>query len=225
MDDTALTPGFWIERWQKGEIGFHQPEGNDLLVTHWPSLGAAPGSTVFVPLCGKSRDMVWLASQGHRVIGVELSPLAVDDFFREQGIEADTNARGAFVVRSAGPISIWCGDVFELPAEVTREVGAVYDRAALVAFPHSLQVRYARRLMEIIPAAAPMLLVSLAYPVGQIPGPPFSTPLMNVAELFAETYDIDVLESRDGLAASPGLKARGVTSLEETAYVLRAKEG
>jgi thiopurine S-methyltransferase len=222
--DEALTPDFWIERWQRGEIGFHQPEGNDLLIKHWPVLGLEPGSTVLVPLCGKSPDMVWLASRGYRVIGVELSPLAVDDFFREQGIEADTRAQGPFVVRSAGPITIWCGDMFDLPADVTREVAGVYDRAALVAFPRALQGRYARKLIDLVPAA-PILLISLAYPVGQIPGPPFSTPLMNVAELFGETHDIGVLETRDGLAQSPNLKARGVTSLEETAYVLRRKGG
>ena len=83
-----MTPDFWIERWQKGETGFHQEAGNDLLPKHWPSLALAPRSTVFVPLCGKSFDMVWLAAQGHRVVGVELSPLAVDDFFREQEIES-----------------------------------------------------------------------------------------------------------------------------------------
>lgn len=225
MEDTALTPDFWIERWQQGDIGFHQPEGNDLLMRHWPSLGVAPGATVLVPLCGKSLDMVWLAAQGHRVVGVEVSPLAVDDFFREQGIEADTRSQGRFVVRSAGPITIWCGDVFDLPAEATREVAAVYDRAALVAFPRALQARYVRKLVEIVPVAAPILLVSLAYPVGQIPGPPFSTPLMNVAELFGETHDIGILETRDGLAQSPNLKTRGVTSLEETAYVIRRKAG
>ncbi|WP_244534618.1 thiopurine S-methyltransferase [Hyphomicrobium sp. CS1GBMeth3] len=223
MDNDVSTPDFWIERWQRGEIGFHQPEGNDLLVKHWPSLGLAPGSTVLVPLCGKSFDMVWLAAQGYRVIGVELSPLAVDDFFREQGIEADTHTEGRFVVRSAGPISIWCGDVFDLTADLLSEVAAVYDRAALVAFPRSLQGRYAAKLVEALSERVQILLISLAYPVGQIPGPPFSTPLMNVAEMFGDVYDIDVLENRDGLAQSPNLKARGVTSLEETAYVLRRK--
>ena len=222
MEDDTLTPDFWIERWQHGDIGFHQPEGNDLLMKHWPSLGVAPGATVLVPLCGKSLDMVWLAAEGYRVVGVEVSPLAVDDFFREQGIEADTRAQGRFVVRSAGPITIWCGDMFDRPAQDTREVAAVYDRAALVAFPRSLQGRYAQKLLDLVPAA-PILLISLAYPVGQIPGPPFSTPLMNVAEMFGETHDIDILESRDGLAQSPTLKARGVTSLEETAYALRPK--
>jgi len=123
-----VTPDFWIERWEKGEIGFHQESGNDLLPRHWPSLGVAHDATVPVPLCGKSPDMAWLAAQGHRIIGVELSPLAVDDFFREQGVEADTRTVGPFMVRTAGPITIWCGDVFELPAEAVADVTGVYDR-------------------------------------------------------------------------------------------------
>jgi thiopurine S-methyltransferase len=219
-----LTPDFWIERWQKGEIGFHQASGNDLLPRHWPSLGIPPGSTVLVPLCGKSLDMVWLAGQGYRVIGVELSPLAVDDFFREQGVEADTRTVGRFMVRRAGPITLWCGDIFELPAEAVRDVAAVYDRAALVAFPASLQARYVKTLRSLVPAA-PILLISLSYPEGQITGPPFSTPLMQVAELFGVTHDIGIRETRDGLANSPNLRERGVTALDEAAYVLRPKGG
>lgn len=218
-----MTPDFWIERWQKGEIGFHQEAGNDLLQKHWPSLGVTSDCKVFVPLCGKSRDMAWLAGQGHRVVGVELSPLAVDDFFREQGIEAGTRVVGKFMVRSAGPITIWCGDIFDLPAEAVRDVGAVYDRAALVAFPSSLQTRYAEKLVEILPSAAPILLISLSYPDGQITGPPFSTPLSQVAALLGATHEIDIRETRDGLANSPNLSARGVSALEEAAYVLRRK--
>lgn len=217
-----VTPDFWIERWEKGEIGFHQDSGNDLLPRHWPSLGVAPGATVLVPLCGKSPDMAWLAAQGHRVVGVELSPLAVDDFFREQGVEADTRTVGPFMVRTAGPITIWCGDVFELPAEAVAGVTGVYDRAALVAFPSALQTRYVAALNSLVPQAS-ILLVSLTYPEGQIAGPPFSTPLTRVAELFGTTHDIGIYETRDRLEQSPHLKARGVTSLEEAAYSLRPK--
>lgn len=219
----ALTPDFWLERWQKGDIGFHQAEGNDLLPRNWPALHLAPGTAVFVPLCGKSQDMVWLAGNGHRVIGVELSPLAVDDFFREQGLEADTRSAGPFVVRTAGPFTIWCGDMFELPAEALSDVAAVYDRAALVALPPSLQQRYAKKLADAVPASAPILLVSLAYPDGQISGPPFSTPFEQVSALFGGTHEIRVTDSRDRLEQSQNLKDRGVTSLDETAYVLKRK--
>lgn len=218
-----MTPDFWLERWQKGEIGFHQTGGNDLLPKHWPGLAVAPGGTVLVPLCGKSVDMVWLAAQGYRVIGVELSPLAVDDFFREQGVEAETRAAGPFTMRSAGPITIWCGDIFDLPAQAVSKVDAVYDRAALVAFPPSLQARYAKALRSMLPGAAPILLVSLSYPDGQIAGPPFSTPLTQVAALFGATYNLHIRETRDGLEKSQHLKDRGVTALEEAVYILTPK--
>ena len=74
---------FWLEKWQANDIAFHEPEGNEALPTLWPRLGVSPTSTVFVPLCGKSVDLLWLARQGHRVIGVELSPLAVDASVRK----------------------------------------------------------------------------------------------------------------------------------------------
>ncbi|MGO1893263.1 MAG: thiopurine S-methyltransferase, partial [Luteimonas sp.] len=68
-----MEPDFWHERWQQNRIGFHQEKPLPLLLKHWPSLGLAAGSRVFVPLCGKSLDMPWLAERGHRVLGVELS--------------------------------------------------------------------------------------------------------------------------------------------------------
>lgn len=218
-----MTPDFWIERWQRREIGFHQEAGNDLLQTYWPKLGVAAGSTVFVPLCGKSVDMAWLAAQGHNVIGIELSPLAVEEFFREQGVDAVVSQAGAFAVHTAGPISIWCGDIFELPASALRDVGTVYDRAALVALPPDMQPRYAELLQRVVPRDAKTLLISLAYPDGQIKGPPFSTPREQVMALFGNHSDITVCEARDRLDQSPNLKERGVTSLEEAVYILTRK--
>lgn len=219
----ASTRDFWIERWEQGQIGFHRAEVHDFLPRHWPKLGVGPGSTVFVPLCGKSRDMVWLAAAGHKIVGVELSPLAVDDFFREQGMEADVRKVGAFVVRSCGPFTIWCGDFFDLPAEAVKNVAGVYDRAALIALPASLQGPYARKLTDILPASAPILLTSVSYADGEISGPPFSTPLVQVASAFGPTHTLVIAESRDGLEQSQNLKDRGVTALEETAYILKRK--
>ncbi len=41
---------------------------------------------VFVPLCGKSIDMLWLVQQGFAVTGCEISELAVEQFFTENSI-------------------------------------------------------------------------------------------------------------------------------------------
>jgi len=220
-----VTPDFWLERWRSGEIGFHRSAVHDFLPRYWPAVGAALGSTVFVPLAGKSLDMVWLAANGHRVIGVELSPLAVEAFFNEHGLEAERRAAGPFVVWSAGPFTIWCGDLFELPPEATNDAAAAYDRAALVAMPPSLQPRYAKAISRLLPGAVPVLLVGLSYPEGQISGPPFSTPLSQVAALFGATHTVAIAETRDGLEESQNLKERGVTRLDETAYILRRKPG
>ena len=81
-----MTPDFWHARWQRGEIGWHLDEIHLGLQAHWPRLGVGTSGRVLVPLCGKSMDLLWLASQGHRVLGVELSPIAVEALFREQGL-------------------------------------------------------------------------------------------------------------------------------------------
>jgi len=212
---------FWIERWENSEIGFHQPDVHDYLATHWPALKLPGGSAVLVPLCGKSHDMVWIAGLGHRVIGVELSPIAVDAFFAERELKPTVETIGSFTVKSAGPYQLWCGDLFELPKEAVSQVAAVYDRAALVAFPPEMQSAYAKKLVEVVPAAAPIFLVTLSYPQGEIKGPPFSTALMEVASLFGASHRIALVESRDGLEQSQNLKERGVSRLEEALYILR----
>lgn len=218
-----MEPDFWIERWQRGETGFHQEGGNDLLAKHWPALGLAAGRGVFVPLCGKSVDMMRLAARGYSVVGAELSPLAVQDFFAENGLRAETRQVGSFTVHNAGAITIWCGDFFALPAEATQGIAAVYDRAALIALPADMQAKYANKLLSLLPAGTQVLLVSLTYPDGAIAGPPFSTPRAQVDRLFAVTHDIEMLEERDGLNTSPVLREKGVSRLDETVYVLRPK--
>ena len=214
---------FWRERWRRGDIGFHQSGGHDLLRKYWPALAVRPEASVFVPLAGKSVDMRWLAAQGHRVIGVEFSEVAIDQFFAENSLVPAIAQRGAFKRKSAGPYTLLYGDFFELTVDDLDGATAAYDRAALIALPPAMRPRYATYLASLLPAAARVLLISVAYPDGEIEGPPFSVPGDEVARLFDETFDIETLETRDGLAQSANLKGRGVTRLEETAYLLRRR--
>ena len=59
-----MNPDFWRERWENREIGFHRDAAHPYLTRFWPTLGIAPGSRVFVPLCGKSNDLLWLRPFG-----------------------------------------------------------------------------------------------------------------------------------------------------------------
>jgi thiopurine S-methyltransferase len=214
---------FWLERWAKKEIGFHQPKVQVALTKHWPQLNVAKGAYVLVPLAGKSLDMVWLAEQGYRVVGVELSEVAVAEFFAERGVTPAVRKVGEFTVSWEGAIEIWRGDFFALSPDEIPPIDAAYDRAALVAMPDDMQPRYAAKLAELMPAGAPCLLVGLDYNQTEMKGPPFAIPQSEISKLLETNFSVELLEARDGLTTSEHLKKRGVTRLEETTYMLRRR--
>lgn len=129
----------WLKFWRDEHTDFHQSEVNPLLSKFWSSLELAHGSRVFVPLCGKSLDMIWLAREGHEVIGVELSPVAVEDFFRENGLKPAVRQMGKFSSWSDGRLNILCGDYFALTKADIGNIDTVYDRSALTALPGSIR--------------------------------------------------------------------------------------
>lgn len=219
-----MEPQFWLERWELHEIGFHQPRYNAMLVEQWQNLTrGTPPRQVFVPLCGKTLDMLWLRDQGQAVVGVELSSIAVTDFFQEQAIAFEIDRIDGLLSYHSPGLQLLCGDFFQIHAGHVREVDAVYDRAALIALPADLQQRYVDHLNRIVPDHATTLLITLEYDPTAMDGPPFSTPEARVRELFGSTHEITRLASRDVLPDHPGLAARGLGILVESAYRLQRK--
>ena len=215
-----MQPDFWHQRWQDNRIGFHQPAPTPLLLKHWPALGVAPGARVFVPLCGKSLDLAWFAAQGYRVLGVELSQLAVEQFFSEHGLVPDTETSRYGVHHRAGGIELLCGDVFALDAEVLRDCAAVFDRAALIALPPELRRRYVDEVYAKLPAGCRGLAITLEYPQAERDGPPFAVPEAEVDALYGRDWEVELLERRPIPPEHPGF-VFGVSRLETAAYALR----
>ena len=207
---------FWLERWERGEIGFHQDEINPYLLRYWPELPLSSGGEVFVPLCGKSLDMVWLREQGCKVLGVELSAIAVRDFFRENGHSPVHAVSGKFKSCEADGIRILCGDFFDLSKEDLANVSAVYDRASLVALPPDMRERYARHLVDILPRGTQVLLVTFDYPQAEMQGPPFAVPVKDVEALYGKYADVRLLAQEDALPQNPRFRQRGVSRMEES---------
>lgn len=198
---------FWHSRWQEGRIGFHQSDVNDFLKNWWPSLKLPAQSSVFVPLCGKSKDMLWLAAQGHQVIGVELSEIAAQDFFAEQNVQPDIEQEGTFVRYSANGVSIWCGDFFDLTPTDLQSVTGVFDRAALIALPKDMRQRYAEHLRTLLPAGCQLVLVGMEYDEVQMTGPPFNVPWSEITALLDHQGELKILSERKS-------DARGTPCLE-----------
>lgn len=211
---------FWLERWQRNEIGFHQREINAHLQDCWPRLGLAAGNTVFVPLCGKSRDLLWLRAHGHEVLGIEISPIAVRDFFSENGLVAQRSRQGRFERYEADGLAILCGDFFALTAADLAGVAGVYDRASLIALPPAMRSRYAEQLVATLPARAEILLVTMEYPQAQMDGPPFSVGEEEVCRLYAARYDVAPLYTQNILDENPRFRERGLRALTEQVYRL-----
>jgi thiopurine S-methyltransferase len=215
-----MHPEFWHQRWQEGRIGFHQDRATPALVEHWPSLGVAAGARVFVALCGKSLDMAWLAACGMHVLGVELSRIAVEQFFAEHGLDPDVHDADDGVHYRAGGIEIVCGDAFALDGALLATCDAVFDRAALIALPRDLRHRYATELYRRLPAGCRGLLVTLEYPQHEKVGPPFAVPEDEVRSSFSHDWSVELLDRRDILATQPGFRDEGVTRLQSVVYRL-----
>lgn len=212
---------FWLERWERGETGFHQNEINPYLCKFWPEFGLANGSRVFVPLCGKSQDMLWLRKQGHQVLGVELSAIAVQAFFRENGYTPRQITSGKFDRCETEGIRILCGDFFDLSSDDVANVSAVYDRASLIALPPEMRMRYVRHLVSILPTATQILLITVDYPQPEMQGPPFSVSSGEVEALYREFAEVRLLAQPDMLAQNPRFQERGLSRLRENIFLLK----
>lgn len=218
-----MDPQFWHDRWKRQDIGFHQSDFEPALDKYWSRLELHPNAKVFVPLCGKSLDMLWLAQHGHTVVGAELSEQAVDEFYTERGLVPDVRSEGAFSVKSSGPYEIWCGDYFDLPRSAIAGVAAAYDRAALIALPADMQRRYAEKMKSLLPAGTPIMLITIDYDQRQMSGPPFATSPKMIDELFSDRYERVELVSKDVLDGNPRFKQRGLTALTGAVFLLRPR--
>jgi thiopurine S-methyltransferase len=187
-----MDPSFWHERWRRGQIAFHAPDVNPHLVAHLDALSLAPGSRLFLPLCGKTLDIGWLLARGFRVAGAELSAIAVEQLFEELAVAPQTTELGAVTHCAAPGLDVFVGDIFDVTRTMLGPVDATYDRAALVALPAEMRARYAAHLIEIT-GGAPQLLVSFEYDPAIMDGPPFPVPADEVRRHYGERYDVQLL--------------------------------
>lgn len=215
-----MKPEFWVKRWQANQIGFHQNQINPYLLQYWPQMALPADSEVFVPLAGKSLDMWWLRDQGHRVLGVELSPIAVSDFFGAADVVPQRTQSGPFEQCASDGVTLLCGDFFALDRARMASISAVFDRASLVAMPADMRPDYAAHLTAILPDKCPILLVTMEYPEDQMQGPPFPVSEDEVRRLFAPHYRIQRLLQQDVLEQEAHFRARGLTSLVEKVFLL-----
>lgn len=213
-----MEPSFWLDRWANNQIGWHEADFNPLLTAHFAALHLPPQARVFVPLCGKTRDIAWLLQQGYRVVGSELSELAVQQLFDELGVAPTIADVGNLRRYYAEAIDIYAGDIFDLDARRLGAVDGIYDRAALVALPPDMRAHYASHLIALA-GNAPQLLISFDYDQKLMPGPPHAVLTAELWQLYGAHYRLELLAAP---AVAGGLK--GVAPAHEMVWHLLRRQ-
>ncbi|MGR8920568.1 MAG: thiopurine S-methyltransferase [Gammaproteobacteria bacterium] len=206
---------FWTQKWADGQIGFHEAEPHPMLLRYFDELGLGAGARVFVPLCGKSNDMPWLAAHGLEVVGVELSAIAVADFFRENALSASVTGAGALRRHVAGAYTLFEGDFYDLDLVALGHVDAIYDRAALIALPPPMRARYAEHLTHLAPPDCRSLLVTVDYDENAVSPPPFIVSEAEIERAYGDGWSV----RRLGTGAAEVKGEPGT----ETAYLLERR--
>ena len=222
---------FWQERWNNNQTGFHQQKINPYLMYFYgekgPVVEQRDDLKVFVPLCGKSKDMLWLSQSNYKVFGVECSDRAVKDFFEENALNYKHAEKDQHALYQSSDlpslIEIFQGDFFELQPSDLDDVTDIFDRASLVALPVDMRQQYADKMAELQKPGVRTLLVSLTFDPSEMNGPPFSVTEDEVNALYSENYSVQKLLFKEVIEEEPGLKSRGLTSLLETVYKLVRK--
>ena len=209
-----MEASFWHQKWERGETGFHENEINPFLIKHFEALNPPKGGRIFLPLCGKTRDIGWFLANGYQIIGAELSERAIHELFTELGITPEISKDEKLTRYRAENLDILAGDFFDVSAESLGPISAIYDRAALVALPAPMRKQYSSHLMHLTDAA-PQLLITYEYNQLMMDGPPFSVSEDEVKQLYSAAYRLESAESK---IIAGGLKGKAAST--ETAWVL-----
>jgi thiopurine S-methyltransferase len=201
----------WVERWQEGRTGWHEPDGNDSLKKYW----RAAGRRVLVPLCGKTPDLAWLARLGNEVVGIELAEIAVETFFAEQRLAVDVvgDSPSVYTAREL-PITIYCGDFFDIDG---LDCDAHYDRGALVAMPPHLRAKYAAHVNSLLLPDALRFVITVEYDQSVAAGPPFSIDEDELLSYWPPLRRVDVYEDID--RGPPKFRDAGLDSMLESVWM------
>ncbi|WP_309496262.1 thiopurine S-methyltransferase [Sulfurovum sp.] len=189
-----MEANFWHNLWETNATGWHLGDTNPFLLEFFEQLELKTDHRIFIPLCGKTRDIKWLLDSGHKVVGAELNENAIQELFASLLLQPKVQKVGQLTLYSAKDIDIFVGDIFELNKEVLGNVDAIYDRGALVALPKEMRIQYTSLLCNIT-ESAPQLLINFEYDQSLLEGPPFSITKTEIEEHYLEFYDIKLLKS------------------------------
>mgnify|MGYP001185405432 CR=1 FL=1 len=225
---------FWFDCWQNNKLGFNQETPNATLVKFFTTFSIPEKSRAFVPLCGKSIDMIWLLNQKIEVLGVELSPLAIQAFFDENKLSYSRTNLGPFKLWEANdqPITILEGDIFLLEPVLLEKLKPinkwpfdfVYDRASLIALPPKSREKYYNLYKSLMSDKSKALILTIEYESNSFEGPPFSVPEKEVFNSLENVFKIEILGYEKVKPLSTRFLESGLEEIGQKAYKVEKRD-
>lgn len=210
---------FWIKAWDEGRTNFHKSHYHEKLVEYFPLFMAKETDKVLVPLCGKTKDLVWLKDQKLQVHGVELYDNPVKEFFVENHFsDFKKTINENFIDYKTQNLTISCGDFFKL--NVAEKYDFIYDRASLVALPEQMRKDYSKLLKEVLKSGGKYLLIAYEYDQSKMQGPPFSVTEKEIHDLYADSF---MIERKEDKRPDDGPRLASLENIVQRVYILEKK--
>lgn len=234
--DSSLTLSYWTNRWVNNDIGWNETDGNKLMWKYFPDVlktklpeKKPEELRVFVPLCGKAKDMYLLYQMGFTVVGIEISKEAIDDFFTENGVE-EKEMNQPFRSSKDGRLILGQGDLFTFSGDKSQPIqlpfekfDVMWDRGSFVALNAKDRTAYASMMMSLMADDGLYLLCSLVYDISEYGGPPLTATTEDLMQFYGERCDIQVLDKDDLFSRQEKWKKRGLSMIDEVLHLITLK--
>lgn len=226
-DATNMSVDDWEDRWNKAQTQFHVTRVHPMLEKHYHELtGGNTSLRIFLPLCGKSIDLKWLADKGHDVVGCEGVDLGCLEFFEEQNIpytrQPLSGIEGAVYKATDGKkITLYRCDYFQLTSKLTGTFDCVWDRGSFVAIPTQRRQEYVNVTLPLLKNNTKYLLDCFLVDNKVFGGPPFNCTEEEVSKFFGKKCKSKKIDTKD--AFTKWQESWGIKSFVEEVYMLTPK--
>lgn len=217
----------WEYRWGKNQTQFHMNKVHPMLQKYLDKLTKGKKNLrIFLPLCGKSKDLEWLASQGYEVIGCDCADKGCKEFFEENEIPYETSPIKGIdgtIYRATNDkkITLYKCDYFALNEKITGKFDCIWDRGSFVAISVKDRDKYSKITTAMMKENSTYLLDCFLVDNDRFGGPPFNCTEKNVTSAFGSKWEVEKLETKD--VFSKWQESWNIDSFFEEVYLLTKK--
>ncbi|XP_053394589.1 probable thiopurine S-methyltransferase [Mercenaria mercenaria] len=190
----------WVKRWAEGDTPFHQSTHDRFLDEREEEMFQGRKKSIFMPLCGKTFDILWMYRNGHTVCGVEIAEQPVKEFFEENEIDHEIQAVeniGNLYKSKDGRLKLYVADLFDMSREICGQYDVVWDRRSFQAINLVDHQQYRDLLVSLMKEDTLYYLGTVEYDPTVWPGPPHSLSDEVVRDVFGEYCIIELLEEKE----------------------------